>query len=304
MPKDIPFFLINGRLNQDFVNKIEASGISAYDYVIVSESTHYLMTEHTVLRSTYETSGDRFIYRLFFNDIEISETNMNASKSFAKIETIVKNLDALPKSLPKSAEILEKERLLEENTPDIILPIGKNKPEERQMALLGCFCAAIDFDEKEKQFFIKLPKQEGFSYSKKHDVKEAFPRTEYDVKFNGEKFATIYEDHMFNDCQFRLHVNKIEKQLNILLQTAPLTASDADPALGKGVSEPGNPSLEERKIEYGNRQPCAVGQFFQSASTTTQMPREDSVMDSKSAESDSIVKEEAVTARRSFCSIL
>lgn len=303
MPKDIPFFLINGRWNQDFVNKIPKFGVHAYNYVVVSESTHYLITEHTVLRSTYETSGDLFIFKLFFNEIEISETIMHEGTYFAEIETIVKNLDALPKSLLKSAEILEKERLLEENTPDIILPIGKNKPEERLMALLDCFCAVIDFDEKEKQFFIKLPKQEGFSYSKKHDVKAAFPRTEYDVKFNGEKFATIYEDHMFNDCQFRLHVNEIEKQLNILLQTAPLTASAADPTLGKAVSEPDNASLE-RKVEYGNRQACAVGPFFQSTSTTTQMLREDSVMDAKPVESDSVVREDMVTARRGFCSIL
>lgn len=83
MPKDIPFFLINGRWNQDFVNKLCASGINVGDYVFVSESTHYLMTEHTVLRSTYETSGDRFIFRLFFNEIEISETSMHDSTGWS-----------------------------------------------------------------------------------------------------------------------------------------------------------------------------------------------------------------------------
>lgn len=257
MPKESPIFFIKVAGYYDkFIQKLSSSKLIFGENLInLSEGSNYcLITEGTLLHSTYETSDNsNFIFKLFFKDIEISSTTGMIS-DFSTLETLVTNLDILPKSLLKSTEILEQEKLNEENTPDILLPLGNRKPEDLEIALLKYFQVTIHFDEKEKQFLIKLPKKQGFSYKKKYNFQGLTTATHF-LKLNDKIFASIMEYVCLNNYQFRLDVQVLEEHLQNASKATPPATTSCHITTIDSVSH--NPSVEHKKSNELEEKPRA-----------------------------------------------
>jgi hypothetical protein len=218
MPKVMPLFLINRKLMQNLIKKLLSSGLNKYNNFIdlsggSGKFNSYLITVDTLLRAelTYEPVVDKYTYKLFYNDIEISELSYYSKNGFREAICSIKNLDRLPKSLIKSEELLAREKQLEEKNSDILIPIGNTKPSEHDMLHLSFLNLSSEHyveNKEQKQFFIKLPKNKGFSYRKHFDV-SAHQQTEYFLQYHGKEFAEVIEKHIEDTIWLWIHPLKI-----------------------------------------------------------------------------------------------
>src|SRR5690348_16007423 len=94
MPKVMPVFLIPYSQRQDLIEKLKSCGLNSWENFIddspySGRSSCYLKTEGTILRSElYEIDGN-YVYKLFYNDMQIAETKMDPRYWYARLTSQV-----------------------------------------------------------------------------------------------------------------------------------------------------------------------------------------------------------------------
>lgn len=206
MPKIIPFFIIDRIKMNALVKKLRSSGLDKYkNFEELSEWSgnkfhHYLNTENTLLRAelTKDPADNRTIYRLFFDKVEICEYSYQDDQDISQARCVISNLEKLPKSLIKTDDSLKEELAHESKNSDMLIPIGTEKPSAYAMLHLNFVkITAKNYikDNESKQFFLKLPKNTGFSCKKLCRASDD-PKIEYSIEYLGRTIFTISDYYL------------------------------------------------------------------------------------------------------------